>query len=66
MSNIPQELSRRVARQMHEEGAELTPSEVERVAASGLARLRRALRENGFDVPDDDLGLIRWLRGQGV
>ena len=45
-----------------ERGTELTPEEFEDVTKRAFTKIRAALREKGFDVPEDDKEFFLWIK----
>jgi hypothetical protein len=49
---------------LHEKGRELTPDQLRDIARGAFDSFRKSMREQGFDVPDDDEALFRMMRNK--
>ena len=54
MTDIPLEKTQLVVGKLRDQGVEMTPGEVQDLAVNGLAKLRKVLRAQGFDIPESD------------
>lgn len=61
-SIFTEEGSRRIARQLHDRGTEITPSEVAEARDRGLAKIRAALTAKGYALPETEVGLMVMLQ----
>lgn len=66
MSDIPEELNRKVQRTLHEQGMEMTPDEVTHHRKEAMRKIREEMRSRGYQVPDGDLELLDWMKAVGI
>ena len=51
-----------VMRELHNEGIEMTPEQLEKLRPAAYAKLRRQLKKLGITAPEGDEALFHWLR----
>lgn len=61
MSDIPDQLNKKVARALHDQGFEMTPDEVITTRKQAHVKLRKALRARGLHPPDGDMEFLSWM-----
>lgn len=62
MSDIPKEMYKIVARDLHDRGKEMTPSQVKETKERVFRKIREELRARGFEPPVSDIELLALIQ----
>lgn len=65
MADIPDELNRKVLKELQNKGMEITLEELIATRKVTYQKIREEMRKRGHSVPDGDLELLDWMHSIG-
>ncbi len=62
IDDLPADLDRKVALDLHQKGIELTPGQAREIGQSAFSKIREEMKKKGYDLPESDTELLLLLK----